>query len=313
MSLKFTVLASGSQGNASLIQAGDFGVLIDCGVGPRNLAARLEQAGLSWQHVKALILTHTHGDHWHERTLFRIFKMAIPLYCHPGHGVALASSLAFAELKAAGLVRTFHARREFMLGPDLRCRALPIRHDSGATFGFRFDSLTSFDSRCSLAYLTDLGTWDADLAEAVANVDLLALEFNHDVEMERSSGRGYYLIKRVLGDRGHLSNAQAVAFVKAVLRRSIPGRLQRLVQLHLSDECNCPILAGKVARHALAELASTAELFTASQFEVSPVFHLQANAIQTFAGSRSHRRPIRNNSVDRFQPCLPGFDLDCAD
>ena len=309
MSLKFTVLASGSQGNASLIQAGDFGVLIDCGISPRNLSVRLEQAALSWQHIHALILTHTHGDHWKERTLFRALKKAIPLYCHPGHHAPLTSSLAFTELKAAGLVRSFYARREFSLGPDLRCQALPIRHDSGATFGFRFESIARLDSRCSLAYLTDLGTWDSELAEAVANVDLLALEFNHDVEMERTSGRGTYLIKRVLGDRGHLSNAQAIAFVKAVLRRSVPGKLQRLVQLHLSDECNCPILASEVTRKALAELACDAELFTASQHEVSPVFHLQASAIPTFARARSLRRSIRNNS-DRFQPCLPGFDID---
>jgi phosphoribosyl 1,2-cyclic phosphodiesterase len=311
MSLKFTVLASGSEGNASLVQEGqgEFGVLIDCGLGPRKLANRLEQAGLSWQNIHALVLTHTHGDHWKERTLFRCFQRAIPLHCHPGHHGSFARSLAFKELKAAGLVRFFHSKKGFQLGPNLRCHPLPIRHDSGATFGFRFEIPAGPAGHLtSLAYLTDLGTWDSDLAEAVANVDLLALEFNHDVEMERNSGRGAYLIRRVLGDRGHLSNRQAIGFLKAVLKRSTPGRLQRIVQLHLSQDCNCPILAGQVTRQALVDLECHAELFTASQHEASPCFHVQGFAMPAFTAPRSVRRSKRGDSA--MQPCLPGFELD---
>src|SRR4051794_2778963 len=107
MSLRFTVLASGSQGNASLVQAGGFGVLIDCGLGPRTLAARLERAGLSWQHVNAIVLSHTHSDHWKERTLYRLSKLAIPLYCHSRHHDCLALSEAFSQLRSSQLVRSF--------------------------------------------------------------------------------------------------------------------------------------------------------------------------------------------------------------
>jgi phosphoribosyl 1,2-cyclic phosphodiesterase len=309
MSLTLTVLASGSQGNASLVQAGDFGVLIDCGVGPRTLAARFKQAGLSWEQVNALVLTHTHGDHWKERTLVRFVQAGIPFYCHPGHHAPLADSEAFAQLQTAGLIRSFHARKWFELSPGLRCQALPIRHDSGATFGFRFERETENSGPgCSLAYLADLGTWDSALADALADVDLLALEFNHDVHMERTSGRGAYLIQRVLSDRGHLSNVQAKAFLKAILKRSTPGRLQRVVQLHLSDECNCPKLAAQVAREGLNEMASEAEVYTAFQHEPSPTFHLTASGPNPFMRSHSRKRSSRKHAVSQAQPSLPGFD-----
>src|SRR5262245_15662592 len=80
MPLQFTVLASGSGGNASLIDADGFGVLLDVGLGPRQLAARLAAAGADWKHVHAVLLTHTHSDHWNETTLNHLLKLKIPLY-----------------------------------------------------------------------------------------------------------------------------------------------------------------------------------------------------------------------------------------
>src|SRR5262245_8877570 len=85
MTLRFTVLASGSAGNASLVQADGFGVLLDAGLGPKQLAERLKEAGLSWANVHAMLLSHTHSDHWNDRTLEWFAKRGLPLYCHSGH------------------------------------------------------------------------------------------------------------------------------------------------------------------------------------------------------------------------------------
>src|SRR5436309_15650792 len=127
MALRFTVLASGSGGNAVLVQDDHFGVLIDAGLGPRQLAARLTAAGLSWSHVQAVLLTHTHSDHWKDRTLAHLTRRQVPLYCHPEHHPPLlAYSPAFAGLRGAGLVRPFEAGQELTLAPGLRCRPFPI-------------------------------------------------------------------------------------------------------------------------------------------------------------------------------------------
>src|SRR5262245_11395991 len=244
MTLRFTVLSSGSGGNATLVQSGAFGVLLDAGLPAKELTARLHRAGLAWDDVHAMLLTHTHTDHYNDSALAALARRRLPLYCHPGHHAVLErGTAAFPKLLKAGLVCSFEANLAFRVGP-LSCRPLPVRHDSGATFAFRLDGPTDlFGGGTSLGYAADLGTWDEALAADLADVDLLAVEFNHDLDMERRSGRPAFLIRRVLGDEGHLSNDQAAELVRAVLARSAAGRLRHLVQLHLSGDCNPPHLA----------------------------------------------------------------------
>ncbi len=245
--MRFTVLASGSGGNASLVESDGFGVLIDVGLGPRQIASRLSKVGLSWSAVQAVLLTHTHSDHWRDATLAHLHRHKIPLWCHAGHHTVLRTYAdGFLSLHSAGLVRSFEPHEDFELSSGLHCRALPVRHDGGATFGFRLEgSADLFGQRGAIGYVADLGCWDDELAAQLAEVDLLAVEFNHDVAMQQASGRTARLIQRVLGDNGHLSNVQAAALVRAVLARSTVGRVRHLVQLHLSRDCNRPALCAK--------------------------------------------------------------------
>jgi phosphoribosyl 1,2-cyclic phosphodiesterase len=310
--MRFTVLASGSGGNASLLEAGGFGLLLDAGLGPRQLAARLTAAGQSWHAVHALLLTHTHSDHWHDRTFAHLHRRNLPLYCHRGHQIALeAYSSAFAALRSANLIRLFD-EEEFPLAPGLRCRPLPLRHDGGPTFGFRFEAAPDlFGSTCSLAYLADLGSWNADLASALIDVDALALEFNHDVTLEHASGRSARLIARVIGDEGHLSNEQAAGLLREVLRLSTPGRLKHVVQLHLSQDCNRPHLALAAARAILDAHKHAAEVQTASQDEVGATLQLGSET-PTPRRRRSAGRPRSRSEKAIMQPWLPGWGADEA-
>jgi ribonuclease BN (tRNA processing enzyme) len=305
MALRFTVLASGSGGNASLVEAGGFGVLIDAGLGPRQLASRLAAAGHSWASVHAVLLTHTHSDHWKDRSLAHLHRRRVPLLCHPGHHDTLADySPGFADLHGAGLVRVFQPDADFDLAPGLRCRALPVRHDGGPTFGFRLEATSA---PAALAYAADLGCWDDGLADALADVDLLAVEFNHDVELERLSGRMPRLIARVLGDDGHLSNAQAAALVRAVLARSPAGRLRHLVQLHLSRDCNRPSLARAAARAALDGHADGVTVHTAEQDRPGAPIHLTPWAAPACLRPSSAARERRRSASAVSQRSLPGL------
>src|SRR6187399_1951418 len=114
MAFRFSVLASGSAGNASLLQVDGFGLLLDLGLGPRQVATRLTTVAASWKDIHAVLLTHTHGDHWNERTLAQLWRRGIPLFCHAGHFPALlAYSESFGRLQAGRLVRTYDAYQEF--------------------------------------------------------------------------------------------------------------------------------------------------------------------------------------------------------
>jgi phosphoribosyl 1,2-cyclic phosphodiesterase len=308
MVLRFTVLASGSGGNASLVETENFGLLIDAGLGPRQLAQRLARVGADWSAVRAVLLTHTHSDHWRDLTLSHLLRRQAPLWCHAHHHRGLLSyGSAFREMHAAGLVHTYNEIEPFEPAPGLRCRALSVRHDGGPTFGFRIEAVGDlFGQAPRLAYAADLGTWDEALVAQLSDVDLLALEFNHDVELEAASGRTPRLIARVLGDDGHLSNDQAAALLRRVLSRSTAGRLRHLVQLHLSRECNRPEIAREAALSVLAELAPDAVLHTAEQDVPGLTLHL-GGAVP--ARKRRARSAARQTLPSAFtQQFLPGLD-----
>ena len=306
--MRFTVLASGSAGNASLLQVDGFGLLLDIGLAPRLLAHRLRSVGAAWDDVDAALLTHTHADHWKNATLAHLRRLRIPLYCHAEHHNVLSFyGVAFGILRAEGLVRGYEVAKELYLGPGLRCIPLPLQHDSGVTFGFRFEICSLLLGRSSsLGYAADLGSWDDGLAEALAGVEVLALEFNHDVRLERNSGRSPGLIQRVLGDHGHLSNEQAGELLKEVLRRSPEASLRHLVQLHLSRECNRPDLAAAAAHKILADTRHSLQLHTTCQSMARPTVHLGACANDRSTlwlnGSRISRKApaVRNHPLPLF-------------
>jgi phosphoribosyl 1,2-cyclic phosphodiesterase len=325
MPVSFTVLASGSTGNASVLEADSARVLIDCGIGPRQLAERMRTVGLAWPDISAVVLTHTHGDHWRDTTFKHINKYRIPFFCHGHHSRNLQrESPNFQTMLDSGLVRAYADGSCIDFGCGLVCWPIPLSHDGGPTFGFRFVARRPDGTApLMMAFLTDLGTWTPELVQLVANVDLLALEFNHDVEMELSSGRSTYLVERVLGNYGHLSNEQAAQFLKEILLASRPGRLQHLVQLHLSRDCNHPDLSSAAARAVLDEVGCDANLVTADADIPLARLQLAARPVENAAASPDGG-PAPDVGVTEFvvavrtrttrysslQPFLPGFQVE---
>lgn len=323
MPVSLTVLASGSSGNASVLEADSARVLIDCGIGPRQLAERLRSVGLGWPDLSAVVLTHTHGDHWRDTNFKHFSKYRIPFFCHTHHARCLQREApGFQKLIDHGLVRQYANAACIDFGSGLVCWPIPVSHDGGPTFGFRFVARRPDGAApMVVAYLTDLGTWTPELVQLVANADLLALEFNHDVEMEMSSGRSIYLVERVLGKYGHLSNEQAALFVRAIIQASQPGRLQHLVQLHLSLDCNHPDLAIASARSVLDEAKSNATLVTADADVPTTRLHVvarpgeattSASFVEELTPNTARTEIVvevrtRTTKYSSLQPLLPGF------
>ena len=278
MNGRFAVLASGSSGNASFLEVGAAGWLVDFGLPPHLIGERLAAVGRAWTHVRAALLTHTHGDHWNRDTLEHLRRLAVPVIAHAEHHDRLAAQKAYAPLRRAGLVGVYAEGEPLPLAPGVVLRAVRAPHDADPTFGFRVD-VQAGDAGWSLAYLSDAGHVTPAVVDAFADVDLLAVEFNHDVALQRGSGRHPVLVGRVLGPHGHLSNAQAGELVEAVAGRSAAGRLRHLVQLHLSSDCNTPALARQAARAALDRLGSDATLTTATQSAATPPLEIPARPL----------------------------------
>lgn len=68
--LQFSVLASGSRGNAvAVLPGGEKGFLLDCGLGMTVLKKRLELIGKSISDISGSMITHLHGDHHHYQSV----------------------------------------------------------------------------------------------------------------------------------------------------------------------------------------------------------------------------------------------------
>ena len=174
------------------------------------------------------------------------------------------------RLTDAGLTR-FYDDRPFLTPAGARVEPIELRHDGGPTFGFRIEVKPARGRRTvALGYLADTGSWSDAMADALADVDLLGVEFNHDVPLQKTSRRSPALIARNLGDRGHLSNEQGAGFLTAVLDRSGRHALRHVVLLHLSQQCNRPTLALRAARDAVRGKGRRINLHAALQSPAHP-------------------------------------------
>ncbi len=316
---RFTVLASGSHGNAAFLEYNGFGLLIDIGLHADVLADRLRSIGKSWSQISAAILTHIHADHWKVSTFAELRDRGIPIYGHCLHFEHLDRiAPSFVSLRQAGLIHPYEEDTLLRLSSSLTCWPVQVSHDAEPTFAFRFDGLDSQSSwpeensspwpvnpAWVIGYASDLGCSSAELVTAFAGADVLALEYNHDVFLQQTSRRPPWLIKRVLSDSGHLSNKQAAELTAAIVTQSAEGFPSYLVQLHLSRECNRPALAALAGREALVARRPRTEVIIAKQDQPTKTILLTRQANSPQRSIPSMNRPGKRQNV---QPQLPGFD-----
>jgi phosphoribosyl 1,2-cyclic phosphodiesterase len=229
--VRFASLGSGSRGNALVVDAGGTRVLVDCGFGPRNLAARLGRLGLEPEDIDAILVTHEHSDH-----------LAGVSPCARRHDLDVY--LTYGTLSAARFdgvsVRVIDSHMSFAIG-DLEIRPFPVPHDAREPAQFVFS-----DGSACLGILTDAGRVTPHMAAMLGRCDALVLECNHDAGMLASGRYPEHLKRRIAGPYGHLDNATAAE----LLAQLDTGRVKHVIAAHLSQENNRPDLA----RAALAEV-----------------------------------------------------------
>jgi len=246
MSLELCILASGSMGNCSVVRAPGGGVmLIDAGIGPRVTARRMNGTGVSVRDVRAICLTHLDSDHFRPSWLGTIVRHGIRVFCHESRRRDLLQGSIddqadpSEQRRFRSLVHGFNGE-PFAPLDGTTVRSISLAHDQLGSHAFVIDG---FGAR--IGYATDLGHVPRDLIDGFSDVDVLAVESNYDPEMQVTSGRPWFLKRRIMGGRGHLSNGQALQLIRAVLdrcqrkRRRLP---EHIVLLHRSRECNCPRL-----------------------------------------------------------------------
>ena len=202
--MKIYSLTSGSKGNATLIECGDFNILIDAGSTKRYLVATLNKINKQLSDIDMVLITHFHRDHC---KCLNCFSENIIYSNRPEHQHLSCNE----ENNISGI----------------SIKPFELSHDEGC-FGYQI----KYDKETYL-HISDTGYLKNEYLPLVQECDYLYLEFNHDAVMLRETRRPQQVKKRILSDKGHLNN-QAAAYVLA----NTNGRLKQVIVAHISEEAN---------------------------------------------------------------------------
>lgn len=213
--MKFYMLASGSKGNAFILDTHDQKILIDCGTTRRYLNEAFDEIGYNKDMFDNILITHNHSDHTSQ---IRMFKDHPNIYSPE-------------ELVVGHTLVTPYV--ELVFG-DVSVLPLATSHDADVSVGYVIEA-----GNKKLVYMTDTGyVKDSDL-KYMMDADLIVLESNHDPHLLMNTRRPYMIKQRILSDYGHLSNDEA----GMVLSKIISDRTQDVILAHLSGEANSEELA----------------------------------------------------------------------
>ena len=226
--VEFTILGSGSSGNAAYLEAGNTRLLVDCGFSARQIKQRLATIDRIPDRLDGILITHEHTDHV-AGLKHLAGKLDIPVYCnrHTSEEISRIHKTAFD-------FRLFETGQSFEVG-DVGVDTFSVPHDAIDPVGFLLHT-----PKGRIGVLTDLGHGTRLVADRVRTANVLLLETNHDVDLLRDCPhRPWHLKQRIMGRHGHLSNEGAAEFAETFLHAD----LHHIFCVHLSGECNTPELA----------------------------------------------------------------------
>lgn len=249
--MKFTVLGSGSTGNALLIVAGETRVLVDAGMSARETVRRLALVGEDVTKLDGIIITHEHGDHVGGlRVLLK--ALTCPVYvsgetrdAYIGDRRNFGNDEPRKRADAlTGRVEEIESSRDFKIGA-IDFHPFTVPHDAIDNFGF-----TATHDGVKIATLMDFGHITTLITERLRGCAAIVIESNHSRDMLKACDvYPWELKQRILSRTGHLSNEDIAEW----LVDGFDGTAKHIVLAHLSQKANNPHLAEISANCALEE------------------------------------------------------------
>lgn len=229
MSFHFSVLASGSTGNAFYIATEKERILVDAGLSGKQLDKLFDEAGLDPSKLNRILVTHEHSDHIKGLGIIAR-KYNLPIYANSKTWQAMEHSIGKLTLDQKF---TFDIAEVKTFG-DIDVESFGVSHDAAAPMFFTFRHEGK-----KVALVTDLGYVSERIKKTVEDADAYIFEANHDVEMLRMGRYPWNVKRRILGDTGHVSNEDS----GLALTDIIGNQTKRIYLAHLSQDNNMKDLA----------------------------------------------------------------------
>lgn len=242
---RFCSLFSSSSGNSTFIGSSKTGILIDAGVSAKRMKEALLSREIDPSKLGGIFITHEHSDHI-KGVRILCTNYNIPLYATQGtlsyleENDVINGKFPFEVIDEKGVE----------IG-DIVVKPFKTSHDSRESCGYTVD--LPHGQRAAIA--TDLGKITSEVERAITGCEFVMLESNHDISMLQAGPYPYYLKRRILSDRGHLSNEACAEQAKKLIKSGT----SRLFLGHLSAENNFPDLAFQTTLSALSEMGAVNE------------------------------------------------------
>lgn len=255
MSLFIAAIASGSNGNCYYVGTSQEAVLVDAGVSCREIERRMKRLGLSMLKIKALFISHEHSDHICGVTVLAK-KYNLPVY--------ISEPTLRNGSRYIGAISAVHFRHL----DRITIGALTITpflkwHDAADPYSFTIES-----KGAKVGVFTDIGLPCNNVIEHFKSCHAAFLEANYDEDMLMNGNYPYHLKRRIAGERGHLSNKQALE----LFRKYRPSFMTHLFLSHLSKNNNDPSIVQQLFdRHA-----EGVKMIVASRYKETDVFQIHA-------------------------------------
>ncbi len=236
---KLTTLFSSSSGNSALISDGDTNILVDAGVSSSRIVKALWDINIDICEIDAILVTHEHTDHIKGiGVLSRNYN--IPVYTNSSTMLAMLSQIG--DLNEHN-IKVVECSKQFEIR-DVAVTPFAIPHDAVAPMGYKI--CTQYGA---VSVATDTGHITKSMLSNMAKSDAVLIEANHDVDMLTNGKYPYPLKKRILSDKGHLSNQNAAWLATQLAMWGT----KKIILGHLSEQNNTEQKAYDAAKSTLEQ------------------------------------------------------------
>ena len=269
ISLRVTILASGSSGNCTLLETDQTRLLVDAGLGKKETLRRLAAVGRDVDRLDGIVISHEHTDHI--GSLAQVLgQWRATVYLNEATHTEVLRILPETSHKRLDRIEHIRAGQRFVVG-DIEVSPFAIPHDAVDPLGFTFRA-----GGTKVAVVTDLGYLPELVKVHLRDSDCLMLESNHDLEMLKVGPYPWHIKQRVMSRTGHLSNHTVSEFLADA--EAFDAHARYIVLAHLSENNNNPDVARISAEEALGRRTGAAafcgELIVASQTSPLPTLNL---------------------------------------
>lgn len=227
--MQFSVLASGSTGNAVFVETEEHSFLVDAGFSGKQMEGLFDKIGKDISKLSGLLVTHEHSDHIKGiGVLARKYKL--PVYANKKTWDAMN-----------GLIGEVPTEQKFTFDMEtvksfgsLDIESFGVSHDAAEPMFYIFHHEGK-----KLVLVTDTGYVSDRMKGIISNADMFVFESNHDVQMLRMGRYPWSIKRRILSDVGHVSNEDAAIAMSEV----IGDQTKRIYLAHLSLDNNMKDLA----------------------------------------------------------------------